>query len=332
VSSTIKYILLAGLLAGLLLILGAGAWLYVQTHTDKAPAIAVEMIIPNGASSRKIADLLVANGVIDSPLAFRLYTRWRGEAGQLRSGYYRFEGKTNIKQILERLRKGDVIPFQLTVPEGLRTDEVLSLLADKTGLPLSVWQQSLHALLPDDAEGRLLPETYQYTKPIEPSLLFKSMLAAQAVLLKQLAASADDQQKLRIMASIIEKETSFADERPIVAAVIRNRLEKNMPLQMDPTVIYGIWKTRESFSGNIHKQDLMQDTPWNTYTRRGLPPGPIGNPGAASLRAAANPADVDYLYFVADGQGGHVFAATLAEHQANVREWVRIERQQNKNR
>jgi len=332
VSSTIKYILLAGLLAGLFLTLGSGVWLYVQTDSDKMTDTAVEMIVPNGASSTKIADLLATKKLIDSPLAFRLYARLRGEAGQLRSGYYRFEGKANIKQILERLRKGDVIPFQLTVPEGLRTDEVLSLLADKTGLPLSVWQQSLHALLPDDAEGRLLPETYQYTKPLEPSLLLKSMLEAQTVLLKQLAASADEQDKLRIMASIIEKETSLAAERPIVAAVIRNRLEKHMPLQMDPTVIYGIWKTRESFSGNIHKQDLTQDTPWNTYTRRGLPPSPIGNPGAASLRAAANPADVDYLYFVADGRGGHAFAATLAEHQANVRDWVKIERQQNKNR
>ncbi|HKI62771.1 MAG TPA: endolytic transglycosylase MltG [Mariprofundaceae bacterium] len=324
-----KRVLLAGLLLAVCLSLAASIVFYIQVHEGMKPAPAVELSIPKGASLVRISELLAGHDIISSPRVFRLYARLRGLAGQLRSGYYRFEDRADMQQVLDRLVRGDVMPFQVTIPEGLRTDEVLLLLSEKTGLPLNVWQDSLHLLLPDDAEGRLLPETYQYTKPLDAKLLLGSMLAAQTALLNQLADTVDEQQKLRIMASIIEKETSLADERPIVAAVIRNRLQKHMPLQMDPTVIYGIWKTRQSFSGNIHKQDLKQDTPWNTYTRRGLPPTPIGNPGAAALRAAAHPADVDYLYFVANGRGGHVFASTLAEHQANVRAWVRIERQQN---
>ena len=156
------------------------------------------------------------------------------------------------------------------------------------------------------------------------------MIKAQRVVLNALSSDPTVQERLRITASIIEKETMIDHERPLVSAVIRNRLVKRMPLQMDPTVIYGIWKTTGTFSGDIRKRDLSADTPWNTYTRRGLPPTPIGNPGAASLRAAATPADVDYLFFVADGTGGHKFAATHEGHLANVEQWIRIERQKNR--
>jgi len=204
---------------------------------------------------------------------------------------------------------------------------VLQLLAEKTGTLLHDWQAAIKILLEEDPEGRLLPETYQYTRPIRITRMLKSMLDAQQKILAELSSDPAVRNKIRIMASIIEKETMLARERPLVAAVIRNRLQKGMPLQMDPTVIYGIWKTTGSFSGNIHKKDLSADTPWSTYTRKGLPPTPICNPGEASLRAAAAPADVPFLYFVADGSGGHQFAATLADHQANVARWVRMERQ-----
>ncbi len=314
--------------AGLLLAGLAGAgWLYMKLDEALAPPAPVEVNIPRGASSSAIAQMLAERHVIDAPLLFRLYVRWTGEAGALRSGYYRFADPASLRDVVGRLTAGDVMHFQVTIPEGLRNDEILALLAGRTGLSLSLWQDALQALLPDAAEGRLLPETYQYTKPVDPKRLLRAMLVAQRQLLLELADSDAERQRLRIIASIIEKETALAEERPLVSAVIYNRLKRHMPLQMDPTVIYGIWKTQGSFSGNIHKRDLLRDTPWNTYTRRGLPPTPIGNPGAASLRAAARPADVDYLYFVADGTGGHLFASTLAEHQANVRRWVRIERQ-----
>lgn len=154
------------------------------------------------------------------------------------------------------------------------------------------------------------------------------MVQAQEKVLKEIKP--ESVQRLRIIASIIEKETSLDKERPLVSAAIHNRLDLGMRLQMDPTVIYGIWKRDGVFSGNIQRKDLKTDTPWNTYTRKGLPPTPICNPGAASLRAAANPADVSYVYFVADGSGGHAFASTLAEHQANVKKWVKLERKMNR--
>lgn len=311
---------------------GSFIWLYATVTSSTSLVNPVELSIPRGASTPKIADSLMQHHVITSPLAFRLYARITGRSAKLRSGYYRFEGAASIQDILVRLVQGDVIQFQVSIPEGLRNDEILDLLAGKTGLPRQSWQNALMTLLPDQAEGRLLPETYRYTRPVDPQVLLKSMLRAQQSILNKLSGDKERQQRLRIMASIIEKETALAEERPLVAAVIVNRLRKHMPLQMDPTVIYGLWKTDGAFSGNIHRKDLKADNPWNTYTRRGLPPTPIGNPGAASIRAAAYPAEVDYLYFVADGRGGHAFAATFEEHQANVRKWMSIERRQNEER
>lgn len=312
--------------------LALAAWLWTGINQELAPESAVEIEIPRGSSSARIAEVLAAHGVIDSPLLFRIYLRLSGQGGALRSGYYRFERPASLRQVIDRLVRGDVLAFQVTVPEGLRTDEVLELLARQTGVELAQWQKALHELLPDGGEGRLLPETYQYTKPVDPKSILAAMIRAQEKVLDSLSHDEAERQRLRIIASIIEKETALPEERPLVSAVIHNRLRRHMPLQMDPTVIYGIWKTTGSFSGNIRKADLLRDTPWNTYTRKGLPPTPIGNPGADSLRAAARPADSDALYFVADGKGGHVFASSLAEHQANVRRWVRIERQMNRER
>lgn len=313
-------------LVAIALLLAPVFWLFWQGSVAHRPGSAVEVMIPKGASSIRIARMLQQADVISSALAFRFAVRLDGSAQALKSGLYYFEGDASIQDVINRLVAGDVMRFQVTVPEGLRNDEVLGLLAEKSGMALEQWQQAFSRVVPGGEEGMLLPETYQYTKPLDPSGLLGSMRRAQQQLLNELTPDATVQARLRIAASIIEKETRLDAERPLVSAVIRNRLSKGMPLQMDPTVIYGIWKTTGSFSGNIHRQDLTHDTPWNTYTRRGLPPTPIGNPGGASLRAAARPADVDYLYFVADGSGGHKFAATLAEHDANVKAWVQFER------
>jgi len=312
--------------AGVLLAGAAISWFYLQTSARHGPQQAVQVMIPKGASSMQIAQLLKQHDVIASKLAFRLQLRLDGNGSRLRSGLYRFEQATTMTQVIARLARGDVMRFRVTVPEGLRTDEVLRLLAEKTGTDDKVWQAAIKKLFPVDAEGRLLPETYQYTQPVRIKQMLKSMVQAQQKILAELSAYPAVQNKLRIMASIIEKETSIAKERSLVAAVIRNRLQKGMALQMDPTVIYGIWRTKGQFSGNLHKKDLSTDTPWSTYTRKGLPPTPICNPGEASLRAAAAPADVPFLYFVADGSGGHQFAATLADHQANVARWVEMDR------
>ncbi|GAV20387.1 hypothetical protein MMIC_P1352 [Mariprofundus micogutta] len=317
-------------IVGLLLLMLPFVWVFWQASADVALLTPVEISVPKGASTIKIGRLLHAEGVITSPLAFRLAVRLKGVGAGLHSGLYRFEEPANIHTIISRLESGDVMSFSVTLPEGLRTDEMLAILAHKTDVKLPQWQAALKALLPGEVEGRLLPETYQYSKPIEPKRLLQSMIDAQKKELAALSADVSQQDRLRIMASIIEKETMLDHERPLVSAAIHNRLKKGMPLQMDPTVIYGIWRSKGSFSGNIHRKDLTTDTLWNTYTRRGLPPTPIGNPGAASLRAAATPADVDYLYFVADGTGGHKFAATLAEHQANVKQWIKIEKKMNR--
>ena len=321
-----KRLIYALLSIAVLTAMAATGWFYSQLTSMHAPPRPVQLMIPQGASALKIAQLLEHEGVIVSALAFRLKLRIDGNGGRMRSGLYRFEYPASMEQVMLRLQQGDVMHFLVTVPEGLRSDEVLLLLAEKTATPLPQWQAAFKQLLPAENEGRLLPETYRYSRPVQPLRLLKTMMDAQQKLLSSLTADATEQERLRIMASIIEKETMLAKERPLVAAVIRNRLRKGMPLQMDPTVIYGIWKTTGTFSGDIRKKDLTTDTPWSTYTRKGLPPTPIGNPGEASLRAAAAPADVPYLYFVADGSGGHRFASTLAEHSQNVARWMRIER------
>ncbi len=292
----------------------------------------VDVVIESGFASAHIARKLAASNVIHAAWKFKLLVRLTGKAGALKVGQYHFEGELSLWDVLKKIERGDVMHFQVTVPEGLRTQDVLLLLAEKTATEKKLWYLAAEALLHDEErEGRLLPETYTYFKPVNAKNILAQMIVAQqrvlASIRSELVASGSlNTEKLRIIASIIEKETSVDAERPLVSAAIRNRLEKGMPLQMDPTVIYGIWRRDGTFSGDIRRKDLASDTPWNTYTRRGLPPTPICNPGAASLRAAATPADVSYLYFVADGTGGHAFASTFEEHQANVKAWVNIER------
>ncbi|MDQ6967875.1 MAG: endolytic transglycosylase MltG [Mariprofundaceae bacterium] len=295
----------------------------------KYPVHEVSLVISSGASSQSIASDLHKQGVIDSEWLFRMAARLLGAATQIKAGEYFFSSDISIMDVLDKLVAGDVQLHHITIPEGLRTQEVLQLLASHTGRSLEDWQGALTVVLQGkEQEGRLLPETYTYNKPIRPKEILTSMVRAQQAILKEIKPKSAE--KVRIMASIIEKETSQDNERPLVSAAIHNRLRLGMRLQMDPTVIYGIWKRDGVFSGNIRRKDLNNDTPWNTYTNKGLPPTPICNPGAASLRAAANPADVSYVYFVADGSGGHAFASTLEEHQANVRDWVKLERNKSK--
>lgn len=312
---------------GSLLLIAPLIWLLFMAVNHHRPAVAVEVMIPSGASAISIGHMLEGRDVISSKLAFRLLSGLKGVSLKLKSGLYRFENPANINAVIGRLVRGDVMQFRITVPEGLRNDEALVLLSKKSGVELAVWESELARLLPNGAEGHLLPETYHYTKPLAAAELLESMLKAQQRLLDTISKNPVEQQRLRIMASIIEKETMLDHERPLISAVIHNRLKLGMPLQMDPTVIYGIWKTKGAFSGNLRKLDLSTDTPWNSYTRKGLPATPIGNPGTASLKAAAAPADVDYLYFVADGTGGHKFSATHKQHLKHVREWLKIERE-----
>lgn len=315
----------------------AGSILWIKAEINQQHKVSSQNIqIPKGASSKRIANMLEAQQVIASATLFSWYTRLSGQAEQLKPGLYHFEGLLSMPHVLNILSQGKIIQFKVTIPEGLRTDEMLSLLAEKTQTPRKTWQKALQLIVGDgEYEGLFLPETYAYNKPIKPTAILQQMYDARAKVEAQLAQEKGwhtaQINRNRIIASIIEKETALAKERVWVSAAIHNRLRKNMRLQMDPTVIYGMYRSQGKFNGNIRRKDLKADTPWNTYTRSGLPPTPICNPGTESLRAAAYPADVDYLYFVADGTGGHAFASTLTEHNANVRQWVRIERKANRN-
>jgi len=311
----------------LLLLVASFVFAAVNVWSPVQPKGVVEVHIPAGISGQEIGRRLKHAGVIRSALAFRILSKISGKAANLQSGDYRFDSTANLWQVLERMNNGDAIFYRVTVPEGLRTDEVLALLAKETGTKTSVWNGALRKLFGDaGVEGLLLPETYTYRKPAQPEIILANMLKAQESLIATVSSDWPDVKTLRIVASIVEKETAKDEERPWVAAVIRNRLDKHMALQMDPTVIYGLWKENGAFSGNLHKADMKRDMPWNTYTRKGLPPTPICNPGKASLLAAAHPAQVDYLYFVADGTGGHAFASDLKQHARNVQRWLKIER------
>jgi len=314
---------LLGLLLFVLMLLAGWVWQKIDAEYTLQPQI---LQIPHGAGLNRVAHLLEKQGVVDSALIFRLAARLADQTTQVKEGEYAFGGVTSISKVLQKLVQGQVVLHQVTVPEGLRTDDVLHLLATRTKTDLAQWQSALKVVLADkmEVEGYLLPETYSYTRPLNIKDFLLHMVQAQQKVLEEVAPESWEQ--VRIMASIIEKETALDAERPLVSAAIHNRLRLGMPLQMDPTVIYGIWRRDGIFSGNIHKKDLQTDTPWNSYTRRGLPPTPICNPGAASLRAAAAPANVRYLYFVADGSGGHAFASTLQEHQRNVKKWLRLQR------
>ncbi|MDQ6980645.1 MAG: endolytic transglycosylase MltG, partial [Ghiorsea sp.] len=234
----------------------AGSALLIQTKINQLQTIAAQNIqIPNGASSKTIAQILEKNGIISSATLFAWYTRLSNQASKLKPGLYHFEGTLNMPYVLNILTQGKVLQFKVTIPEGLRTNEMLHLLAKKTQTPLQDWQISLQEIVgTGEYEGLFLPETYVYNKPIQPKSILQQMYDARAKIEAQLALELDwnDVQikRNRIIASIVEKETALAKERIWVSAAIHNRLRKNMRLQMDPTVIYGMYRSQGSFDGN----------------------------------------------------------------------------------
>ncbi|MDX8409316.1 MAG: endolytic transglycosylase MltG [Mariprofundales bacterium] len=303
-------------------IIAGTMWSYYILKQPHAVA-AVTVVIPPGTSTRHSIVLLANHRVITHPTLLRIYARWHNAPVQ--SGWYHFSGEITSIEALMQLAKGEVMQFSFTIAEGLRSEEIWHHLANQTGLSFVRWQQAGKDL--SITEGTLLPNTWRYTKPIQPQKLLLRMQQAQTEILTSLDADKRQWPRLRTIASIIEKETALDAERPIISAVIANRLRRHMPLQMDPTVIYGIYRRDGHFSGDITRRDLHTDTPWNTYRHQGLPPSPICHPGTASLQAAAQPAFSDALYFVANGHGGHRFATTIAEHQRNVAQWLRGKRQ-----
>jgi UPF0755 protein len=299
---------------------GAVAWSRLDGPGPLARPHAV--VIPKGAGGEGIARRLHESGVIADPRLFRLAARILGRSKPLRAGEYEFPARASAFDVIRLLQSGRTVVRRLTVPEGLTVRQVMGLLIDAEGLEGPVTRLA--------GEGWLLPETYHYSWGDTRQGLVERMEAAMRETLARAWTGRSAPLVLKspeealTLASIVEKETGVAAERPRIAAVFLNRLRANMKLQSDPTVIYGLSRGEGNFNRALTRTDLEADTPYNTYTRAGLPPGPIANPGRSSIEAVLNPVASDELYFVADGTGGHAFAKTLDEHNRNVARWRRI--------
>lgn len=325
-----RLLFLCAIILLLPLLIGGGRYaLFLRQKV--APPEPVTVSVPRGASFAAVAQKLRDSEVISSATCFKILGRLRGDARGIHAGDYYFAEENTPGRILDRLLAGDVLRLQLTIPEGLHLKEIAQRLQQsefkdvEAFLPLTRdadWIRSL-GIEAETLEGYLFPETYTINSQTSSRRLIRAMVAQlQKQLTEDLLAKAKEQgldrHQFLTLASIVQKEAGSDEEMPIIAAVFHNRLRLGMPLQADPTVIYGI----EDFAGNITRRHLREHTPYNTYRIPGLPPGPIANPGRSALQATANPAPVDYLYFVSRGDGSHQFSKTLAEHNAAVRRYI----------
>ena len=279
----------------------------------------VTVVVPRGANSGSVARVLDESGVIDKPWLFRVIGRLNGLDKKIRAGEYEFEPGVSLTGALRKVTSGKVYYRKITFAEGMTTAQFLALVDEN---PVLAGELSEPA-----KEGELLPETYSFTYgDSKNSIVVRAKQAMAEVLSEQWENRAaglplKSPQELLILASVVEKETGIAHERPQVASVFVNRLKKGMKLQTDPTVIYALTEGKQELGRPLLRKDLKIDSPYNTYKYYGLPPAPICNPGTEAIKAAARPADTDFLYFVANGDGGHNFAISLTEHNRNVKTW-----------
>jgi len=288
------------------------------------------LLIEEGSSVNAITTKLVNNGVIDNGLIFKAWIRAYRAQGSLKAGEFLFNARMSMFDVMETIRSGKGILHKVSVPEGLTIVQIFDRISKN---------EILEGEMPDEmpAEGSLMPDTYPFQRGTTRVELVDRMKRAQEKFLDEVWGRRIDglpiasKEEMVILASIVEKETGKADERPRVASVFINRLRNGMKLQSDPTIIYGIFGgAGKPKDRPIYKSDIETATPYNTYTIAALPPGPIANPGRAALEAVANPSRTDDLFFVANGTGGHAFAKTLDEHNQNVARWRAIEAQQKK--
>lgn len=312
--------------------LAGGAWVFVNLERPYKGYDAPEQFvdIPVGTGSVSMGKRLVDAGVIRSAPSFRLAVWMRGSGRRLQAGEYRFDRPMTTAEVVDKIARGDVYVRAITFREGLTNREMASLFeSGGFGTAADFMKASRNAQLVNDIdpvardlEGYLFPDTYTLLRKATATLLVERMVgrfkkALTPEVREQATSHGLSVRELVTLASLVEKETGKAEERPIVAGVYVNRLKIRMPLQCDPTVIYAMMLAGR-YDGNIRRDDLQMDSPYNTYRYPGLPPGPIAAPGEASLRAAAAPAAVPYLYFVSRNDGSHVFATTLDEHNRNV--------------
>ena len=281
------------------------------------------ILIKPGSSVAAITDSLYKRNVIRHPLLFRIWTRISGHHRKIKAGEYEFTAQITPVNLIKLIESGKTILHKVTIPEGLTSKDIIAILnSDKKLKPYE-------GEIP--ADGTLLPETYYFSRGETANEIINRMKKAMTATLEELWQTRypldvlDTPEKALVLASIVEKETSVAEERTRVAGVFINRLNKRMRLQSDPTVAYAI--ARGPLDRPLTRKDLKTaKDKHNTYLYRGLPPGPICNPGRAALQAVMHPMETDDIYFVADGTGGHVFAKTLKEHNKNVQNWRRIKR------
>ncbi len=288
------------------------------------------LTVKPGSSLILVARQLATKKVIQSPLSLRLLAQLQNQEAAIQAGQYSFTLPATPSEVLQRLVAGDVVQISVTIPEGFNLEQIAARLeqmgiAEQNAIlstarnpevlkELGIAAQSL--------EGYLFPETYRFAPGISEFELLRMMVAENRREIERLHKTLTVKPPLEIhqlltLASIIQKETGLDEEMPLISAVFHNRLQRNIRLQTDPTVIYGI----ENFNGNLTRKDLQRPSPYNTYRNRGLPPGPIASPGFKALLAAAQPAESSYFYFVARGDGSHQFSNTLVEHNRAVRKY-----------
>jgi len=313
----------------------AGGWFYLRAQQPYRGYEGSEQFveIPPGASSIAIGERLVAGGVVRDLPTYRLTLWLSGQGRRLKAGEYRFDHAMTPPEVIGKIARGEVFVVTLTFPEGLTIAEMARIFESHGLGPAAAFVEAaqdaslIHDLDPAarNLEGYLFPETYAVPRKTDAPKLVRLMVGRFGHVFTQELRDAAAARQLSVrqavaLASIVEKETAKAEERPLVAAVYVNRLRLRMPLQADPTVIFAIQHTG-TYTGNLRRDDLMVDSPYNTYRYPGLPPGPIASPGRASLDAAVHPAESDALYFVSRNDGSHVFAKTLDEHNRNVQQY-----------
>lgn len=313
------------------LVIGLSWYLTCLFSSPGQGSVVLDISFPAGSGIRKLASELKAGGVIRSSWHFVLMTRLRGASHRLQAGEYRFSDDMTPDEILEKIVSGDVDYRKFTLPEGYSVYQAAELLEQKGYFTKDAFlaKCSDKALLARlgvneaSAEGYLYPATYNLSRGGSEEHLLEQMVTqfnkAYAALPGGEGGQLFSRHQLITLASIIEKEAVSADEKPVISSVFHNRLRIGMPLQSDPTAVYGV----RAFSGKVSKTDIQRISPYNTYLNKGLPPGPIGNPGMDAVQAAMKPAKTDFLYFVARQDGTHQFSRNLAEHNRAVVRYLR---------
>ncbi|MGC1712884.1 MAG: endolytic transglycosylase MltG, partial [Methyloceanibacter sp.] len=323
---------LDGLVSLLFIMAGLAAALYyfVRVQFDQPGPRVTSLVfaVPKGEGVSAMSERLQREGVIDDRPIFMtsiLYFKYLRGKGNVKAGEYEFRKNATMREVLDTLVEGKSIEHKVTLAEGLTTQQMVEKIKANPDLHGDITQ------IPP--EGSLLPDTYKFGRDDTRQEIIERMQAAQAKFLAKVWDQRDEgivvqtPEEALILASIVEKETGRADERPRIASVFQNRLRKNIRLQSDPTIIYGIVGGKGVLDHPIQQEELDRDTQYNTYKINGLPPTPIACPGRAAIEAVLKPAKTKDLYFVADGKGGHVFAATLEEHNRNVAKWRQVERE-----